>query len=384
MKNDDLDRLLHDSLRSAGEQYDRLKSPQRKASARARFLERYEKRRWIFPFTTAVAAAGLAGLIALGVYVVVDAPPATVPQERGSTGIAAGGDPIVRFPVDGDPVDIGVRDTGVWVADAADGELARFDPATGDPISSIEVGAPRSLSIGVGSVWVGDPGAGELYQVDKETDALVGEAITVGNPSPSMPISVGDAAVWVIIDGRLKMVDLETQEVTVVEGVEEPIDVAANLGMVWVLDGNEGLLRLDAFTGARTGDPIPVRGITGDVYAGAEGIWVADRGDDTIVSVDPDSGQTLVIAQVRGTYLDLGFDSSAMWVLSRAGGTSGYLTPLDLSTGEPLREPLRLDGEPVDVATGAGAVWVALRGEGSVARIDPISIIQEETPTPGT
>ena len=384
MNNDDLDRLLHDSLRSAGDHYDGLKSPQRKATARARFLERYEKRRWIFPFTTAVAAAALASLIALGVYVVVDAPPDTLPQERKGTGIAAGGDTIVRFPVDGDPVDIGVRDTGVWVADAADGELARFDPATGDPIASIPVGEPRSLSIGVGSVWVGDPGAGELYQVDKVTDEVVGDPVKVGNPSPSMPISVGDAAVWVVIDGRLKMVDLETQEVTVVEGVTDPIDVAANLGTVWALDGNEGLLRLDPLTGARVGEPIPVRGITGDVYAGAEGIWVADRGDDTIVSVDPESGQTLVIAQVRGTYLDLGFDSSAMWVLSRAGGTSGYLTPLDLTTGEPLREPLRLEGEPVDVATGAGAVWVALRAEGSVARVDPVGVIEEETATPGT
>ena len=44
-------------------------------------------------------------------------------------------------------VDIGVRDTGVWVADAADGELARFDPATGDPTSSIPVGSPQALSI---------------------------------------------------------------------------------------------------------------------------------------------------------------------------------------------------------------------------------------------
>ena len=380
MSNDDLDRLLRDSLKSAGDRYDGIKSPQRKAAARARFLERYEKRRWVFPFTTAVAAAALAGVIAVGVYVVVDSPGAP-PRERDSE-IAAGQEAIVSFPVDGDPVDIGVRDTGVWVADAADGELARFDPATGDPVSSIAVGDPRSLSIGVGSVWVGDPTAGHLYQVDKKTDAVVGEPVTVGDPAPSMSISVGDEAVWVVIDGRLKMVDLETHEVTEVPGVARPVDVAANVGMVWVLDGAQGLVRLDPTTGETVGEPIPVQGLTGDVYSGAESVWVADRGDDTIVSVDPETGRLQDISRVRGTYLDMGFDSTAMWVLSRAGGTSGYLTPLDLTTGDPLREPLRLDGQPVDVATGAGAVWVALRGEDSVARVDPVSVIQEETETP--
>jgi streptogramin lyase len=151
--------------------------------------------------------------------------------------------------------------------------------------------------------------------------------------------------------------------------------------MVWVLDGEEGLLRLDPMTGERRAEPIPVRGITGSVFAGAEGIWVADRGDDTIVSVDPDTGQTLVIAQVRGTYLDLGFDQSAVWVLSRAEGSSGYLTPLDLLTGRPLSEPVKLEGQPVDVATGAGSVWVALREKGAVAKVDPIPLLEERSPS---
>lgn len=380
---DDLDRRLTESLRSAGDGYERLQTPQRRAEAREDFLGRYRRRRWQFPFMVAVAAGSLAAIVGVGTYAVVDAPPDALRRDR-RTGIAGADGPVARFPIDGDPVDIGVRDTGVWVADGADGELARFDPATGDQISSIPVGSPQALSIGVGSVWVGDATAGELYQVDKKTDSVVGEPVKVGDPSPSMSISVGDNAVWVVIDGELKMVDLETKRVTVVESASQPMDVAANLGMVWVLDGDEGLLRLDPSTGARNAAPIPVRGLTGDVYAGAEGIWVADRGDDTIVSVDPDTGQTLVIAQVRGAYLDLGFDRSAMWVLSRAEGTNGYLTPLDLTTGEPLMDPLELDGQPVDVATGAGAVWVALRGEGAVARIDPVGLIrgEPETPTP--
>ena len=378
--SDELDRLLKESLKSTGDAYERQRSPQSRNEARQEFLTRYKRRRWQFPFAVAVAASGLAAIVTVGVYAIVDAPPDASRRER-DTGIAGEDSPVVVFPIDGDPVDIGARDTGLWVADAADGELARFDPATGDPVASIPVGLPSALSIGVGSVWVGDPTDGVLYQVNKKTNTIVGGPVDVGDPSPSMSISVGDFAVWVVVDGQLKMVDLDTQEVTRVEGVEQPIDVAANLGMVWVLDGAEGLVRLDPTTGARTADPIPVRGFTGAVHAGAEGIWVADRGDDTIVSVEPDTGQTLAVAQVRGTYLDLGFDQSAVWVLSRAEGSSGYLTPLDLITGTPLSDPLKLEGQPVDVATGAGSVWVALREKGAVAKVDPIPLLEESDPT---
>ena len=378
--SDDLDRLLRDSLKSAGDEYDRLHSPQRKAEARQRFLERYEKRRWVFPFTSAVVGLGLAALVGLGVYAIVDSPPDAVPRER--TSVAGQDEAVVRFPFDGEPVDMGVRDNGGWVADARDGELVKIDPVTGEAISSVALSdSPKALALGTGSVWVGDPEAGQLFQVDKDTEELVGEPIDIGDPSETMSLSIGTEAVWVVSSGELRMIDLETSEVTVVETAPQPIDVAANLGTVWVFDGELGLMMLDASTGESLSDPIPIRGRTADVYAGAEGIWVADRGDDTIVSVDPENGQLLVTAQVQGSYLDLGFDSSAMWVLSRASGSTGYLTPIGLETGEPLADPLLLDGDPVDVATGAGAVWVALRGEQAIARIDPGELFTSESTT---
>ena len=382
--SDDLDRLLRESLKAAGDQYDKVKSPQRKAEARQEFLERYQKRRWVFPFTSAVLGVGLAALVGLGIYAIVDTPPEVIPKEEKSS-VAGQEEAIVRLPFDGEPVDMGVRDNGGWVADARDGEVVKIDPVTGEAVATVDVSdSPQALALGTGSVWVGDPVAGQLFEIDKDTEAIVGDPIDVGDPSATMSISIGTEGVWVVSGGELRMVDLDTIEVTVIDTAPDPLDVAANLGTVWVLDGEQGLLRLDPVTGASLGDPIPIGGVTGDVYAGAEGIWVADRQDDTLVSVDPDTGQTLVIARVRGTYLDVGFDSSAVWVLSRASGSTGYLTPIDLTTGDPLTEPIRLDGDPVDVANGAGAVWVALRGDQALARIDPADVLAGETATPGT
>lgn len=379
--SEDLDRLLKESLKKAGEGYRRHQSPQRRAEARQEFVRRVERRRWAFPFAVAVAAVGVVALVAFGVSALVDEPAGTL---RDGTAEVAGPDaPYVGFPVDGDPVDLGVRDNGVWIADAAGGRLVHMDPATGDVVATLELGgSPRALAIGAGTVWVGDPSRGLLYRIDKRSDELIGDPIDVGGPSPSMSISVGTEGVWVISGDELRTIDLATSEVTVIETAAEPSDVAANLGTVWVLDGREGLLRLDPGTGARLGEPIPVRGITGTVFAAADGIWVGDRQDDTIVGVDPDTGRILVIAQIRGTYAGLAFDPNAMWVLSRAGGSAGYLTPLDAATGRPLRDPIELEGQPVEVATGAGAVWAALRGDRAIARIDPVSVIGEET-SPG-
>jgi streptogramin lyase len=379
--SDDLDRLLKESLKSAGDGFDKLQDPRRRAEARQEFLRRAEKRRWAFPFMVAVAAAGVAALVAFGVYVVVDAPGT---ERIPKTDVAGPDDPYTSFPIGGDPVDIGIRDNGLWVADAANGRLIHMDPATGDELATVDLGgSPRALAIGTGSVWVGDPGSGLLYQIDKTTDELIGDPIEIGDPAPSMSISVGLHGVWVVSGGELSMVDLETSTVTPIDSVSRPLDAAANLGSVWVLDAEVGLVQLDPQTGAVIGQPIPVQGETGDVYAGAGAIWVADRQDDTIVSIDPDTGRTLFIKKVRGTYLSLAFGSDVVWALSRAGTTSGYLTPLDPATGDALTEPLTLEGDPIQVATGADAVWVAFRGDNAVARVEPVDVLQGGASTPG-
>lgn len=377
--SDDLDRLLRESLKSAGDSYDSQRSPQRRNEARREFVRRYQRRRWAFPFSVAVAAAGVAAALALGVYAIVDAPGISRDDD---TDIAGPDAAFVSVPVDGDPVDIGVRDNGIWIADAANDRLIHMDPDTGDVVATVDLGgSPRALAIGTGTVWVGDPAAGLVLQIDKKTDEVIGEPIAVGDPSPSMSVSVGTDALWVVGGGELRMVDRDTSEVTVVDSVSRPLDVAANLGSVWVLDGEEGLVQLDPRTGARVGEPIRVQGEAGDVYAGAGAIWVANRQDDTIVSIDPGTGRILFIERVRGTYLSLAFGNDAVWVLSRAEGIGGYLTPLDPATGASLRDPLELGGDPIQVTTGADAVWIALREEGAIGRVDPVSIFEEGSPT---
>jgi streptogramin lyase len=159
------------------------------------------------------------------------------------------------------------------------------------------------------------------------------------------------------------------------------VDVAAELGDAWVLDGERGLLRLDPDTGRMLGDPISIQGYSGqgDVYAGAGAIWVGDRGASSLVRIDPQDGRLLGTVQLQGNYLDLAFDGNAVWALSRTNGTDANLTALDLSSGRAIGSPLPIKGGAVEVATGAGSVWVALKDEAAVLKIDPVAFMNART-----
>ena len=50
--------------------------------------------------------------------------------------------------------------------------------------------------------------------------------------------------------------------------------------------------------------------------------------------------------------------------------SAGVVTPIDPATGV-SQAPIRVGTEPVDMAFGLDAVWVANRADGTITRIDP-------------
>ncbi|HET7483702.1 MAG TPA: hypothetical protein VFK89_12675, partial [Actinomycetota bacterium] len=297
------------------------------------------------------------------------------PSTTDAIDVAHGPGVVGLTVVGGHPTDVGAREGGVIVTDGEGGHIAHVDPATGELVSSLPLANDATeVAFGHDTAWIGDPSRGEIFQFDPRTDQLVQDPIELGGPAPSMSISVASPdKLWVVLGQQLLTVNTQTREVTHIGAARQPVDVAAELGTVWVLDGAEGLLRLDPDTGRQIGDAIPTPGKSGDgdVYAGAGTIWVGDRGDNTLVRVDPDTGAFLGTVRLDGYYLDLAFDSNAVWALSRTTGTTAELTALDLESAESIGEPLEIQGGAVEVATGAGSVWVALKDEGAVLKIDP-------------
>jgi streptogramin lyase len=57
-----------------------------------------------------------------------------------------------------------------------------------------------------------------------------------------------------------------------------------------------------------------------------------------------------------------------VWVASALGD---YVTRIDATSGERLGDPIAVGSRPGAVVVGAGAVWVANNGDGTVTRLEP-------------
>lgn len=122
-----------------------------------------------------------------------------------------------------------------------------------------------------------------------------------------------------------------------------PRAVAIGGGQVWALaEGGAGgsLLRIDPQTNAVVGEPVPF---------------------------DPET---------TGHPIDLAATDGAVWVVTGANpedpsesGPSG-LQRIDPVSGQ-IVAAIGVGADPVDVALGAGSVWVANDGDGTVSRVDP-------------
>lgn len=366
----DFDRKLRDSLTTVQESYAGERRLDR-IEMRARFIERYRRRRRMF-VVGSVSLAGAAvvaiGMVAggrLDIFAGQSSEVAGRPQE----GV------VVRVETGQQPVDAGIRPGGVWVANTGGSSIAHVDTKTNTVVNRITLdGSPQEVDVGEEAVWVA--GFGRVTAIDPTTDEIIGAA-PVGDASETISISVGEGAVWAVIGGHsLVRVDPITFEVDAIEEVERPVDVAARDGAIWVLDAKRGLLKLDPPTSQVLGEPIVVAAAQADISAGKGVVWIADKKDDTILRIDAATSAVSGIYQVEGTYLDIAVTESVVWVLSSTEG-HGLLTAIDptTNTGEALGTPLELAGDPVEVSIGGGGVWVVARADGSILRIDPGSVI---------
>lgn len=363
----DLDRLLKDSLNAVRDSYAEERQADR-FETRARFIERYKRRRR-FVTVGSMALAG-AAVIAIGMFATDRFDPFADRQPSEVAGELPRG--VVSAVVTGnEPVDSGIRTGGVWVANAGDATLSHVDAQADRVLRDIELdGAPQEVDVGLDRIWVA--GFGRVTAIDPSTDEIVDEA-TVGSEDASLSISVGEGYVWTVVDDtELVRIDPTTFEVEPIPAATAPVDVAARDGSVWVVDADRGLLQLDPISGELRTDPEPSLNTGSDISAGGGIVWLASREDDTVVRF-PVGGGTPGTFRVRGTYIDMAVSEEIVWVLSRPNGHA-LLTAVDPEQGRQLGKPLKLEGDPVEVSSGGGSVWVVARELGAILRIDPASI----------
>uniref|UniRef100_UPI00333E8F06 Vgb family protein n=1 Tax=Sandarakinorhabdus sp. TaxID=1916663 RepID=UPI00333E8F06 len=125
----------------------------------------------------------------------------------------------------------------VWVASAADGEIARVNPATGEIIARIKAAKGTSyLTFGFGALWAVSAPTRTLQRIDPASNSVVATT-----PLGQMPgfLAAGEGAVWVQEqgDGTLARIDPASNAVTGRVKVGNNLkygDIDTGAGRVWL------------------------------------------------------------------------------------------------------------------------------------------------------
>ena len=274
-------------------------------------------------------------------------------------------------------VDVAVRRGAIWVSGF--GRMTRLDPSTNRVVATVKTPGTEDYShvaVGLGAVWVTSDG-GTLYRIDPNSNRVVATILVGG---PIVGVATGAGYVWVTRPaegiGELIRVDPTTNRVTgaPIDAGPGPIAALYAFGALWITNSSpSSVVRVDPSTGT-----VSTMGFTGRLAAGYGSLWASS--DDSVVRVDPKTGRPTATLRVpRAQAVAVG--EGRVWVLASAKSSSATLFypvkntaalwEIDPMNNRIVGKPLRLAAlQPLALAVGGGALWVADYNSGTITRFD--------------
>jgi ABC-type branched-subunit amino acid transport system substrate-binding protein/DNA-binding beta-propeller fold protein YncE len=199
------------------------------------------------------------------------------------------------------------------------------------------------------------------------------QALGLGVPRrarrPRAPTSLRGRARMILAGGLVLLVAAVAAAIAALTGGGSDIEPAGN-----------GVAALDA-AGDRVASFTATATAPSNVAVGEGGIWVLSQEDRTVARIDSET-KAVVKFRTRGVPVDIAAGAGAVW-LATAQGDSRFVSRIDPSTGEVTRRTAVRSGDfagdiPFQnwnwaypgIAVGAGAVWV-INDDRTVSRIDP-------------
>jgi DNA-binding SARP family transcriptional activator len=222
--------------------------------------------------------------------------------------------------------------------------------------------------------------------VDPRTDRVVDDIVTGDYPGP---LATDGRYVWVgnIGDNTITAIDSKTRKRGFATAVQQPLDFAVTGRQLWIANGTSfasgrplggGTIqcrgcRLGTAVTVKIGPPDRENSSPATVAGDGRSLWASDGPSRTVYRLDPESGR--ILNSIPGV------DASAIAV---AEGAAWVAEPrrrdvLQIDATGRVGNRIRLPGDPIRVAGGASAIWVAIRHprapvwrpRSAVWRIDP-------------
>ena len=252
--------------------------------------------------------------------------------------------------------------------------VAVIDPKTNELVADVAVGIrPGPVDFGGGAVWVANLDDSTLMRINPKIRE-VERTIPMQQVFPS-DIAVGEEGVWVANgpDNSVVRVSPDANEVVDTIGTNRcsgyDAAIAVGGGTVWFVC-SIGIVQIDP--GSNRAHRLRYLGLAPRAITfGLGAVWVSNA-DNTVSRINPRTHQvdTLTVAgDPRG--LDTGY--GAVWVSAFEADAISRLAAAPEDGSRIGSESIRVGDGPVDIAVGAGGVWVANSREGTVSRIDPQS-----------
>ena len=333
-----------------------------------------------------LAAAAAAAAIVLAIALAPSGEPVGPPAVQAS----------VRLTLPGTVLDSAGEGSVLWVltcegtcgdptaANGGHGDLVKVDNETGAIEETVPVKDPHSLAVGEGAVWVVQTLDDRVSRYSPESGELVA-TVPLSLPAPvsegpegfrflPFTAAVGGGSLWVGTDrGYVAEVDLRSNEVVRTVKTSAPADdLAVAGGSVAVAANLDGVLRIDAATGAVSG-PEPIEDGSGrrlsvsELFT-AEGSFWAEGGwseaatgsgyvatdERGVVEFDPASGRIENVSTVPASLSVRAVDGPRLWL---ADAPSRKVYELD-GPGTEAKLVARLKSSGTIIGSVGTALWV--------------------------
>jgi YVTN family beta-propeller protein len=267
------------------------------------------------------------------------------------------------------PLRLDAGQKAVWVTSEKDGTLTRLDPDSGEVVLVRKLGLGISgVAVGSKWTWATNSRRGELLRLDPNTGKLLKTIAVPGEPGP---ISLGGDRVWVVDEGGKGLTAVNAEAGAVYRRGLPPqtpgLRLAWGADALWVaVSGANTIRRVDPTS--LTGETIRVGGGPAGITVAGGYVWVANSRSGTVTKVDPTLRTVVASISVDGHPGGIDGGTSAVWVADREDDA---VRKIDLESGNVEGAPIQVGREPGAVAVGGDAVWVANNGDGTVTRIEP-------------
>jgi len=184
------------------------------------------------------------------------------------------------------------------------------------------------------------------------------------SPTPVLPLLTDSASMHI---GKI---------IPISDGI--PFGLAFARQSLWVLKRRTSflppgsILEIEPISAQIVGQPIQVDFDPWSFAVTEDAIWVAKNGPAAVVHIDPETRQ--IVATIEADASLVAADMHGVWV-SGAGenaDNANTVSQVDPATNRLVGTPIPVGIEPLQMVTGAGAVWVgAHSGPPAITRIDP-------------